>query len=123
MSNILAESTPKAGAPSRGSTPAFFWIYKGEKMVNLTTRRPLKKEKVVFRDIGDEAVLYNPQTKAIHVLNKTSSLVWESCDGKHSLEMIEKKIKETFEVSNSQDVKDDIRETINNFSEKGLIEP
>lgn len=27
-------------------------------MVKATTRKPLKKGKIVFRDIGDEAVLY-----------------------------------------------------------------
>jgi hypothetical protein len=89
--------------------------HNGEKMF-------LKKEKIVIRDMGDEAVLYNPQTKAIHVLNKTSSMLWEYCDGKHSLEMIENKIMETFDVSNAQDVKDDIIETLNQFSELGLIE-
>ncbi|MEN8220135.1 MAG: PqqD family protein [Pseudomonadota bacterium] len=91
-------------------------------MLKPTTRNPLKKEKIVLRDIGDEAVLYNPQTKAIHVLNKTSSMVWESCDGKHSLKMIEKKIMDKFDVSSAQDVKDDIIETLNKFSELGLIE-
>ncbi|MEN8220339.1 MAG: PqqD family protein [Pseudomonadota bacterium] len=91
-------------------------------MLKPTTRSPLKKEKIVLRALGDEAVLYNPQTKAIHVLNKTSSMVWESCDGKHSLEMIENKIMDKFDVSSDQDVKDDIRETINKFSELGLIE-
>jgi len=83
----------------------------------------LRQSQIVFRDIGDEEVLYNPQTKAIHVLNKISSLIWECCDGKQSLEMIEKKIKEKFEVGSGQDVKGDIRETINKFSELGLIEP
>jgi hypothetical protein len=89
--------------------------HNGEKMF-------LKKEKIVIRDMGDEAVLYNPQTKSIHVLNKTSSMVWQYCDGKHSLKMIENKIMETFDVSNAQDVKDDIIETLNQFSQLGLIE-
>jgi hypothetical protein len=89
--------------------------HNGEKMF-------LKKEKIVIRDMGDEAVLYNPQTKAIHVLNKTSSMLWEYCDGKHSLEMIDNKILDRFDVSNAQDVKDDIIETLNQFSQLGLIE-
>lgn len=89
--------------------------HNGEKML-------LKKEKIVIRDMGDEAVLYNPETKAIHVLNKTSSMIWEYCNGKHSLEMIENKIMEKFNVSNVPDIKDDIRETINKFSQLGLIE-
>jgi len=89
--------------------------HNGEKMF-------LKKEKIVIRDMGDEAVLYNPQTKSIHVLNKTSSMVWEYCDGKHSLKMIDNKIMDRFDVSNAQDVKDDIIETLNQFSELGLIE-
>jgi len=89
--------------------------HNGEKMF-------LKKEKIVIRDMGDEAVLYNPQTKAIHVLNKTSSMVWEYCDGKHSFEMIENKIMEKFDVSNVPDIKNDIRETLNQFSQLGLIE-
>ena len=91
-------------------------------MLNSTTTIPLKKDKIILRDIGDEAVLYNPQTKSIHVLNNTSSMVWEYCDGKHSLEMIENKIIDTFNVSNAQNVKDDLRETINQFSQLGLIE-
>lgn len=89
--------------------------HNGEKML-------LKKETIVMRDMGDETVLYNPETKAIHVLNKTSSMVWEYCDGKHSLEMIENKIIDKFDVSNVPYIKDDIRETLNQFSQLGLIE-
>lgn len=90
-------------------------------MLNSTTTIPIKKDKIIFRDIGDEAVLYNSQTKAIHVLNKTSSMVWEYCDGKHNIEMIEKKIRDKFDASNVPDVKNDIRDILNQFSELGLI--
>jgi PqqD family protein of HPr-rel-A system len=87
-----------------------------------STKIPLKKAKIVLKDIGDEAILYNSETKAIHILNKTSAMIWEYCDGKHSLEMIEKQIRDKFQVSSAQDVKNDIRQTLNQLSELGLIE-
>jgi hypothetical protein len=87
-----------------------------------STKSPLKKAKIVLKDIGDEAVLYNSETKAIHILNKTSAMIWEYCDGKHSVEMIEKQIRNKFQISSSQDVKNDIRQTINQFNKLGLIE-
>ncbi len=96
--------------------------HNGEQMLNYTTKIPLKTEKIVIRDMGDETVLYNPHTKSIHVLNKTSSMVWGYCDGKHSLKMIENKILDTFNVANVQDVQKDLRETIIQFSQLGLIQ-
>ncbi len=96
--------------------------HNGEKMLKHTIITPLKKDKIVIKNIGNELVLYNAETKAIHVLNNTSSMVWEYCDGKHNLEMIENKIREKFKVSSAEDIKYDIRETLNKFNELGLIE-
>ena len=85
-------------------------------MVNSRIQRPLKREEIVYKNLDNETLLYNPQTRAVHILNKTSLLVWELCDGNHSLEMIEKEIKEKFEVSNGYDIRGDIEVTINKKS-------
>ena len=50
---------------------------------------PVKRGSVLRRDMGDETVLYDSKTGAVHALNPTASLVWDLCDGEHSLEAME----------------------------------
>ncbi len=85
-------------------------------------KKPRRVKEVVLKNLGKEDLLYNPQTKSVHVLNKTSSLIWDLCDGTNDLEMIKKAIESRFDVSNYNNLKEDIEETLDKFKELGLIE-
>lgn len=82
---------------------------------------PRRKEGLVLRNLGEEAILYNPDTKKAHVLNTTSLLIWDLCNGDQSLALIENTIKSRFAVDDDSDVRADIEETIMSLSSEGLL--
>lgn len=83
---------------------------------------PVRKQDIFIQDIGREALLYSVRGKAFHVLNPTARLIWELCDGNHTVEDIEQAIRENFSMANEYDISGDIRRTLKFFSNKGLIE-
>jgi PqqD family protein of HPr-rel-A system len=90
--------------------------------VSVTSGKPVRKQSVLRGTKGDETVLYNEESGAIHVLNPTALLIWNLCDGEHSLEDIEKAIRAEFSVGAEHPVSEDIQEVLENFSKEGLLE-
>ena len=80
-----------------------------------------KRGDIVFRRIGDEMVLYNPEAKFVHMINATAALIWELCDGTHSLDQIEEVIRSQFELDVKDDICNDIREIAEEFEKLGLL--
>jgi len=72
--------------------------------------------------MGQETVLYAKETEAIHVLNPTALLVWDLCDGEHSVEDMEKAIRNEFSVSEEGTISQDIQGVIDRFFKEGLLE-
>lgn len=91
-------------------------------MEGYSLKKPLKMEQIIQKNVGSENLLYNPATKSVHVINKTSSLIWELCDGEHDVDMIEKELKKRFDVKNETNVKNDIHSTLSELKRLGLIE-
>ena len=83
---------------------------------------PLRKKSVLRRDMGEETVLYDEQTGAVHALNPTASLVWDLCDGKHSVGAMEESLRDRFNVGGGEAVAEDIRKVIERFQSEGLLE-
>lgn len=90
-------------------------------MLDFSLCHPRRKEGLVLRKLGEEAILYNPDTKKAHVLNRTSLLIWDLCNGDLSLELIEDAMKSRFESDDHCDIRMDIEETVTTFSKEGLI--
>ena len=88
--------------------------------MNLT--RPVRKQGITGKDIGGETLLYDLDGDAIHALNRTAQLIWELCDGDHSVEDMEQSIKASFSVDDSHDVSGDIERTLEVFAAKGLLQ-
>lgn len=85
-------------------------------------QKPIRKSGFKVESIGNELVLYNSHQKAVHVLNTTAQVIWELCDGSHTLEEIEQEIKKRFAVPEGYDLIGDIRQTLTTFTEKGILE-
>lgn len=88
----------------------------------MATVGPLRRSTVLRRDMGEETVLYDSKTGAVHALNPTASLVWDLCDGEHSLESMEEILRGQFAVSESESVSEDIRKVVDRFADEGLLE-
>jgi hypothetical protein len=84
--------------------------------------RPVRRSSVVSKKLGDETVLYDRETRAIHVLNPTAILVWELCDGKHSPEDMEESLRAEFQADEKAGVLEDVRLIIDRFRTEGLLE-
>jgi hypothetical protein len=82
---------------------------------------PRRKEGLVLRKLGDDAIVYNPETQKVHVLNRTSLIIWDHCTGDCSLATIEQAIREKFHVEGSVNIQSDIEETLTMFSSEGLL--
>jgi hypothetical protein len=71
----------------------------------------------------DEVILYDPDQRAVHILNPTAQTVWEKCDGAHGIEEIEQAIREVYAMPEGYSVKEDILQILNTFMAKQIILP
>jgi len=88
---------------------------------------PVRREGLCCRDFDDEAVLYDPAHHAVHYLNRTAWFIWNCCDGQHGVEDIISAVAEVFEPGARHDdpmaaIRNDVRTTLSNLTENGLIE-
>lgn len=61
---------------------------------------------VITRDEGNEAMLFNPESSAITILNSSGYFVWSLCSSKIAKEEIVKQLIQEFDVSPKRAQKD-----------------
>lgn len=88
----------------------------------MTFDYPKFRKNLICKKLGDEAMLYDPASENVHVLNVTSLFIWNLLDGQHSPEQIEKKMRENFEIPVTTNVQEDVVKTLEDFKSKGLLE-
>jgi hypothetical protein len=84
--------------------------------------KPVRKPGITARNIGDEILLCGAEEEAIHVLNATAGLIWELCDGEHTIADMERAIRTSFSVVNEKDVRRDVVQTLDVLADKGLLD-
>ena len=87
----------------------------------MDTDRPLKRGDIICRDMGTETLLYDAEAETIHVLNPTALLIWNLCNGDHSFQDMERKIKAAFSLTAEHDVLADIQRTVDTFAKNNLL--
>ena len=86
-------------------------------------RRPRARGDVVFRPLVREWVLYDPETRLLHVLNPTAALVWSLCDGAHDVDAIAGEMRDVIgEPPDMDTLRVDVVGALQSFEEKGLLE-
>jgi hypothetical protein len=88
---------------------------------NMIPAKPKRKPDIVAKDIGREVVLYSSQQEGIHILNPTARLIWELCDGEHTLGEIEQALRANFSIPSDYSVIEDIQNTLEVFVTKDLL--
>jgi len=83
--------------------------------------RPVRNTKFSIKSIGQKTLIYSTHNKAIHVLNPVAWLIWELCDGKHTIKDIERALRINFAVEEGYDVNRAIWHTLEIFAGKGLL--
>lgn len=87
----------------------------------MDTYKPLRRNEILFREIEDETILYDPEAGLIHVLNTTAGLVWNLCDGVHTPKQIEAHLREAYDVAEGTDLQSDVAKTLQALAELGLL--
>lgn len=57
-----------------------------------------RKKDIIFRKEGEEAILFNPDTSGIIVINSTGCFIWPLFDGKRTKEDILREMAKEFDV-------------------------
>ena len=83
--------------------------------------KPKRNKTIVEKGVEPEAVLYNSQTSAVHIINYTAFQIWKLSDGRHSVDEIENKLKKNFNIPENSSILPDIINTLKEFKVNGLI--
>ena len=87
----------------------------------MNDKKPLCKEGILCRQLGEEWILYDTQHGTVHVINLMAEFVWRMCDGTHDLVAIEKSIREAYAVPESKNVRKDLEQIIQQFTDLGVL--
>ncbi len=60
--------------------------------------RPRKQDHLIEHPMDDEVLLYDPAVDRTHRLNTSARLIWERCDGRHTINDIANTLTECFDV-------------------------
>lgn len=83
---------------------------------------PKANSRIVFREEGEEALLFDPDTGRVKVLNQTGKIIWSSLDGSSSRDLLIKKIMEAFDISDEKKVREDLEKFISDLEKLGFLE-
>lgn len=89
--------------------------------LNLDGRLLVNPEVVLREEDADGALLFNPDTNRIRVLNSTGAFVWNLCDGTRDLPAIVQAVKDGFEGAPEDEVEQHVRQFVEEMVGTGFI--
>lgn len=88
----------------------------------MTVVRPRRREDVIFREVGpEEAFLYDPVNRCVHVINATAVAVWRLSDGTRELTEIAAHLMQRFDVPAEVSALEDVQTVIEQFQSLHLL--
>jgi len=114
--NLYAKSPRCAYDPYNGRWPDA----EGGMQMEGIPERPLSRDDLIFREIDEEAVIFDPETGSMHSLTKTAALIWKLCDGEHRIDDIVEEILTRFEAW-PEEVREDVEGMVRKFRALGLL--
>ncbi len=81
---------------------------------------PQAREDVLFRQVDDEWVVFDPAANELHVLNLPAAVVWTHCTGDWTPEQIAEQLQEAYGLE-SQQALTDVSAALTRFREAGLL--
>ncbi len=82
---------------------------------------PKSKARLLFKELDDGGVIYDPEKEQCHSLNTSSAYIWSLCDGKNSISEIISQIKADFSQFKI-DPEEAVNTAIQTFSNLNLLE-
>ena len=84
--------------------------------------RYLRNPDVVLREEDEDgALLFNPDTNQVKVINPTGLFIWQQCDGQKGLDGIVKALLEAFEDAPADQVSQDVQEFLDGMLQSGFV--
>ena len=88
----------------------------------LTTEKFICNPDVVLREEDEDgALLFNPDTNQVKVINNTALFIWKLCDGSRSLAEMIANLKEAFDEVPGDQVEKDVQDFIADMTGSGFI--
>jgi hypothetical protein len=85
-------------------------------------QRPHGREDVVFRQLDDDWVVFDPVADRLHALNLTAALVWSHCSGALDVSEIAEAVGAAFTPPVSATlIRSDVEGAIARFRKEGLL--
>jgi len=82
----------------------------------------IRNPDVVLREEDPEgALLFNPDTNQIKVLNVTGLFLWKLCDGSHDLSAMVKELRESFESVPEDKAINQVKKYLDELAASGFI--
>ena len=82
----------------------------------------IRNPDVVLREEDpDGALLFNPDTNQIRVINTTGLFIWKQCSGKKDVPAIVSALKKTFAAVPATEVEAQVKEFINDMRAGGFL--
>ena len=82
---------------------------------------PRPRDGVLFRELDDGCVLYDPAREKVHSLNVTAGVIWCLIDGSRTVDEIAGEVG-TQSGADRASVLRDVLRTVNEFARQGLLE-
>ena len=76
---------------------------------------------VLHEEDPDGALVFNPDTDQIRVLNQTGFFIWQSCDGSIGMEGIVSCVRESFDEVPDDNVSGQVEDYVNEMVNAGFI--
>lgn len=83
--------------------------------------RPKARDDVVFRQLDEEWVLFDPVANRLHVLNLTAALIWTHLTGDMTVSELAEALRSAFDDAASTDLTKDVDQAVSRFSAEGLL--
>ena len=84
--------------------------------------KPIRKQGIMNKQVGDETLLYDMHEGTIHILNRTAHMIWNLCNGHYTADDIQHKLKDQFAFPPDCDLIGDVRQALSIFKQKGLLQ-
>ena len=92
-----------------------------EKKSTLPQRFMRNPDVVIHEEDPDGALVFNPDTDQIWVLNQTGFFIWQLCDGSHDMQSIASRIQEAFDRVPEDQVSEQVEIFVNEMVTAGFI--
>lgn len=87
----------------------------------MAAQKPKTRADLTVVELEGEAVIYDDESRQVHYLNRTATVVFNLCDGSSTIKELSADIADAFSLQ-PQEVERQVRTLIRSFREAGFLE-